>query len=137
VPLSYRGRQEIENIKASVEARVPNYMKAHGKKLNAEPKISEIIICNDKIKMWDEAYQIMLDELPCKITVPFHCREPGQDFYKLSLSDFIEGFKTSHRIIHPTVALEIDYQNCRGFLKEVLENLSRIKSGQIKQEYEI
>lgn len=118
-------------------ARVPNYMKAHGKKLTEEPKISEIIICNNKIKMWDEAYQIMLDELPCKITVPFHCKEQGQDFYKLSLSDFVEGFKTSHRIIHPTIALEIDHQNCRGFLEEVLENLSRSESGQIKQEYEI
>lgn len=118
-------------------ARVPNYKKAHGKKLTEEPKISEIIICNNKIKMWDEAYQIMLDELPCKITVPFHCKEQGQDFYKLSLSDFIEGFKTSHRIIHPTIALEIDHQNCRGFLEEVLENLSRSESGQIKQEYEI
>jgi hypothetical protein len=76
-----------------------------GKKLDEEPKFSEIIIFNDKIKMWDEAYQIMLDELPCKITVPFHCTEQNQNFYKLNLDDFIEGFKTSHKIIHPNIPL--------------------------------
>ena len=75
-------------IKKNIENRLRKSQTFNGK-LDEEPKFSEIIICNDKIKMWDEAYQTMLDELPCKITVPFHCAEQNQNFYKLSIEDFI------------------------------------------------
>lgn len=39
--------------------------------------------------MWDEAYQVMLDELPIKITVPFHIIQPSSKYYRLSLKDFV------------------------------------------------
>ncbi len=55
--------------------------------------------------MWDEAYQVMLDELPVKITVPFHVAETSKKFKRLDLNNFIEGFRTSHRIIHPDIPL--------------------------------
>lgn len=57
--------------------------------------------------MWDQAIQVMLDYLPVKITVPFHIAEPSLKFYRLNLKDFIRGFQTSHRIIHPNIKLEI------------------------------
>ena len=63
--------------------------------------------------MWDEAYQVMLDCLPIKMTVPYHIAEPSFQFKRLNLLDFIKGFETTHKIIHPNIKLSIKNQSLK------------------------
>lgn len=101
--------------------------------MSEEPRFDEILIINDRIKMWDEAYQVMLDELPIKITVPFHVAEPSQKFYKLNLHNFVEGFKTCHRIIHPDIPLQIEQQSLEKFLSDSFTYISKNFKGDNKK----
>lgn len=39
------------------------------------------------------------------------------------MKDFVDGFKTSHKIIHPNIPLEIEHENTQSFVNGFLRNL--------------
>ncbi len=92
VPLSYRTK-ENSALRLKIEQRT-------GLKLTHEPHINQILYTSADIKMWDEAIQVVIDHQPSNNIVEYQQPEPNQNFYQLTINDFIKGASKCYNIVH-------------------------------------
>lgn len=67
-------------------------------------EFENVLVASPNVHMWDEAFQVILDCQPAQVVVPYLKESAPQDqLYRLTLSDFLRGLVTTHRVVSSAV----------------------------------